>query len=266
MQKILLIPDCHFPYVDTSAFNCMLNAARSIKPDTVIILGDFFDFFAISQHRKNPWRKLDLASEIASGNAGLKQIEALGAKRKIFVEGNHEERLQRFLADAGSDVIRALGPAGLLKANTLPEVLNLKQRGWEWVPYRQHLKVGKLYVTHDVGKAGANAHVDAESVFQGNCVIGHTHRIATAVKGNLKGKGHVSAMLGWLGSFDEIDYMHRARAARDWAHGFGIAYMDEATEHVFLNVVNIVNNRCVVDGQIFTDKTDTKRKVKKNAA
>jgi predicted phosphodiesterase len=265
LQKILLIPDSHFPYVDQRAFDCMLNAAHHIKPDIVIIMGDFFDFYAVSQHRKDPRRRLDLAQEIAAGNAGLKLVEALGAKRKIFVEGNHEERLQRYLADEASDVIKTLEPAGLITSHTLPEALNLKKRGWEWVPYRQHLKVGKLYVTHDVGKAGANAHIDAEATFQGNVVIGHTHRIATAVKGNMKGKGHVAAMLGWLGSFSEIDYMHRARAIRDWAHGFGVAYMDEATEHVFLQVVNIVDYRCVIDGKVFGERRDNKRK-RSNAA
>jgi hypothetical protein len=83
--------------------------------------------------------------------------------------------------------------------------------------------IGRLYVTHDVGKAGASAVKDALSSYQDNIVINHLHRISYMVEGNAKGVPHVAACFGWLGDVRQVDYMFRVKANRDWALGFGDA-------------------------------------------
>jgi len=217
-----------------------LRAAKAIGVRRVALLGDFADCLSVSSHPKPPDRKLDLALELDAVDAALAEIEAVCDTERIYVAGNHENRLERYLAEKAPELFNTI---------SIPERLRLKERGWKWVPYKDHIKIGKLFLTHDCGKAGPNAHRDAMNAFQGNVVIGHTHRLGYAVEGNAKGKPHVGVMLGWLGDVKAVDYMFRIRAARDWAHGFGIMY-EEPNGHVHIQPVPIVNGRCVVEGKL----------------
>ena len=111
------------------------------------------------------------------------------------------------------------------------------------------LMIWCIIITHDCGKAGKYAHYDAQAAFEGNAIIGHTHRLGYAVVGNADGKPHVGAMLGWLGDVEQVDYMHRIRALRDWAHGFGVGYMmPDGCVHVV--PVPIINNTVIIEGKI----------------
>lgn len=250
LRRAAFIPDTHRPYHDQRAWRVLLAALRAFGPQTVVVLGDFFDCWAVSSHSKDPRRKLDLASEIADGDAGLRDLEALGADELIFCEGNHEWRLDRYVSDRAQEVYRTLAPAGLLTVRSLPEALGLKQRGWQWHPYKSFAKLGKLHLTHDCGRAGARAHEDAQAAFESNAVIGHTHRLALTVRGSARGEAHVGAMFGWLGDVTQVDYMHKIRALRDWALGFGIGWHDPSSGAVYVQPVPIVNYSVVINGQL----------------
>lgn len=218
----------------------MLRAGKLFRPDVVCILGDFADFYSVSSHDKNPNRAADLQFEVDDVRRGLKELMSLGASRHIYVSGNHEDRLERYLMQKA--------PA-LFNAVKVDEVLGLKALGWEYVPYKQHVMLGKLHITHDCGNAGAYAHYRAQETFQGNVIIGHTHRLGYAVVGNAAGKPHVGAMFGWLGDLDQIDYMHKASALRHWAHGFGLGYR-QGNGNVLLVPVPIVEGACLIEGRL----------------
>lgn len=253
LSKTLFIPDCHRPYHDKRAWSLLLKVARKLKPDTIVVLGDFVDFYQVSSHEKDLRDRPSFAEEIHSGNEGLDELDQLGAKRKVFIEGNHEQRLERFLnSERGQAQLQLLQDAGVVTIKGTQELLNLAHRGWEFVPYKRQIRLGKLYASHDYGSAGATAHTKAESVVGGSVVIGHTHRIAYSVVGNMKNRPHVAAMFGWLGDAEETNYMHRAKSMRDWALGFGIGYTDKAAGTVYLTPVPLVHYSCVVNGELFS--------------
>jgi hypothetical protein len=137
-------------------------------------------------------------------------------------------------------------PFGLVDTKAL---FRFTERGWECVEYRQHLKIGKMHFTHDVGHAGIYAHRQSRMAYEGNVVIGHCHRLAMEVAGTSKGPAHVGIMLGWLGDKGAIDYMHAAKASQ-WTLGFGVAYHERDTGNVHVTPVPIVDYRCVVEGVI----------------
>ena len=220
----------------------MLKVARDLKPKHINILGDFGDLYTPSAHRKDPRMDRRLKFEIDGINTCLDELDALKAKYKRYVSGNHENRLERFLIDKAPELFDFV---------KIEELLDLDSRGWEYTPYRQSTKIGKIHMTHDVGTAGANAHVDALNAFQDNAIIGHTHRMAYAIKGNAKGEAHVAAMFGWLGDVKKVDYMHRVKANRDWALGFGFGYLDTATQITYVTPVPIVKYTCVVNGKLY---------------
>lgn len=219
----------------------MLGAMKWWKPDALNVLGDFADFYSVSAHSKSPDRANVLEGELAAVNYALDKLDALGAKEKHFVAGNHEDRLTRYLQDKAPELF------GIV---SIPELFKLKSRGWTYTPYKQSRKQGEISITHDCGGAGANAHVKAGDTFQGNVVIGHVHRMAVTYSGNALGKTHVAASFGWLGDVEAIDYMHRVSALRSWNLGFGIGYQ-EASGVVHLQAVPIIDYSLVLEGRLF---------------
>lgn len=239
LDRWILIPDCHVPYHDKKAFGLMLKAARAAKIKKAVILGDFMDFMSVTSHVKGPDKADSLQWEVDCGNAVMDEVDAT-FDEVVFVEGNHCHRLVRYLSERA--------PA-LFSTVKLEKLFDFKGRGWKYVPYKKFHKIGKLHLTHDLGKAGKYAHYDAVASFQGNAVIGHTHRIGYAVEGSVRGEAHVGAMFGWLGDINQNDYMYDVRARRDWAHGFGVAYF-EPDGCVHLVPVPIVNGKVVIEGKL----------------
>lgn len=241
LEKILFIPDCHVPYQDKVAFNLMLKAAKVFKPDHVVILGDFADFYGVSSHSKDPNRALKLVEEMDAVKEALDQVKAIGARTNAFVAGNHEDRLERYLRDRAPELFNFI---------SIPKIMELKEKGFSYTPYKQSHRIGKMNITHDTGNAGRYAHYKSLDTFQHNIVIGHTHRLGYAVEGNAQGERHVTAMLGWLGDVKEIDYLHQVKAAKDWTLGFGIGYLEPKSEIVYLIPVPIVKNTCLIEGKL----------------
>lgn len=240
MRRLLLIPDTHTPYHDERAWNTMLKAARRFKPNIVVVLGDFMDCYQVSAHDKDPARRERFEDEVAVANACLSEIEAATPiAERHFIAGNHEHRLERLVWKNAPQLHSFV---------RIEKMLRLKERGWYYTPYQDFLKVGKLYLTHDEGNAGAQAHEKARSSFESNVVIGHTHRMAISYRGSAKGTSNVGAMFGWLGSLDKIDYTHRVKA-QQWQHGFGIGYLLKSGV-VHLQGVPIVNGGCVIEGKL----------------
>lgn len=244
LKRILFVPDTHRPFHDVNAWKLMLRGARAFEPDFVVVEGDFADFYKVSAHDKDPSRRASLQDEIDDVNKGLDELEAVTSKasKRFYVEGNHENRLQRYLWSQSA----ALADMRSLK---VPELFNLHARGWGYTPYKQHLKLGKLYITHEAGNAGFDAHRKAQHAFSSNVVIGHTHRIGYAIVGDARGRAHVGAMFGWLGSAEQADYMHRIQALTQWSHGFGIGFMEESGV-IHLQPIPIVKGRCVIGGEL----------------
>jgi hypothetical protein len=220
----------------------MLDVARVLKPETVICIGDLADFYSVSSHSKDPNRKATLKEEVAVVREKRAELDSLGATNKLFCEGNHEHRLGRYLQDKAPELF------GMID---VPSVLGLTENGWDFVEYRNHQKRGAVHYTHDTGSAGRYAAFKSLDIYQHSNVTGHTHRLVYVVEGNAVGEAKLSASFGWLGDVDKIDYMHRAKAKKDWSLAFGVGYEDTQTGHCFLTPMPIVEGRCVFNGELF---------------
>lgn len=242
LLPLLVIPDTHVPYHDKRAFNLMLEVAKWLGVQIVIVLGDFGDCFGVSDHSKDPNRALKLDKEVEAVNAELDRLDALGAKQKVFIAGNHEDRLQRYLQDKAPELFNFI---------SIPQMYRLEKRGWQYVPYKTDFKLGKVHFTHDVGHAGRSSVFQCLDTFQHSNVTGHTHRLAYIVEGNATGEHKLSAQFGWLGKVEDADYMHRAKAMKNWALGFGVGYFHPKTGFVYLTPVPVVKYTCVVNGKLF---------------
>ena len=242
LKKVLFLPDTHSPYHCKPAFDLVEKVVAGIGPfDEVVIEGDFPDFYSVSTHSKDPKRAGKFFEEVEVTKQLLRRVEGWGFTKQHYVMGNHEDRLDRYIHDKAPEMKGIVSCDGLLE---------LTRHRWHITPYKDHTMVGKVYVTHDVGKAGPSAVKDALSSYQDNVVIGHLHRISYMVEGNAKGVPHVAACFGWLGDVAQVDYMYRVKANRDWALGFGVGYVRD-NGFVYLQPVPIIDGSCCVEGKLF---------------
>jgi len=240
-RKVAFIPDVHVPNHDPRAWKLMLKVLDAFRPETIIILGDFAEFEPVSAHPRKPRSERFLTADLVPIASALAELESVGALHKIYVMGNHESRLERYIAK------NAPALDGLFSYDAWVQDL-----GWETVPYLETYKLGKLNITHDTGTAGMNAHRDAAADHMGSTIIGHTHRMSYEVRGKVDGVPYLAAMFGWLGKADKVTYLHNAKAAH-WVHGFGIGYtFPDGVTHV--QPVPIIGGRCVVEGRVYSLK------------
>ncbi len=227
--RLLVIPDCHHPYVDEAAWNAMLRFGRKWKPEWVIQLGDFGDFHCVSKHGD---AKGTLRKEINACNRALSQLDALGARRKHMVFGNHENRLRRYV-DEHPEMEGYLDVA---------KEFRLRKRGWTWTNYGKMFRLGKAYYAHDPSGCGAGAHYRAAKEGGHPIVHGHTHRAASVYMGNLAGEKRVGIMAGWLGDPERATYRHDLNKTHEWMHAFVVGHMrrDGVTR---FDIVPIVDGR-----------------------
>jgi hypothetical protein len=124
----LIIPDCHVPFADQRAYNLMLSVAQEI-PDLseLVILGDYADFYAVSSHGKHPEYMHVLMDEVSQVRKELERLAKMFPNTKrVFLQGNHEYRLERYIYDKCPDLF------GIVDT---PTILELKTLGYEYVPY-----------------------------------------------------------------------------------------------------------------------------------
>jgi predicted phosphodiesterase len=242
LESVLIIPDTHIPYEDARAWDLMMKVAKTFKPEQIVIQGDFPDFYAVSSHSKDPDRKSNLEWEVAAVKKRLDEVDALGAKTKHWIAGNHDDRLRRYLSDKAPELFGLVG---------IPQLFDLTKRGWTYTPYKEHRKIGRLYATHDVGTAGRFATYKALDTYQHSVITAHTHRMSYLVEGNSVGEYKLSASFGWLGDVNQVDYMTKAVARKNWTLGFGVGYLHKETGVAYLTPVPIVKYTVVVNGVFF---------------
>jgi hypothetical protein len=224
----------------------MIKAARALKLWGIVHLGDFLDCHIMSTHPKKFGRPtVTMETEITVGNKLLNDLDSLGATLKQYYRGNHEDRIERQLAEHPQF-------SGLVD---FEGSLQFKSRGWEVIQYNDYGNVGKMFFTHCVnGQAGINAFVAASKLFERSTGIGHVHRMATQYRGNLTGDTHVAASFGWLGDKKYADYMHNAARQNEWHLGFGIAYM-QPSGIVHVHTIPIIesdgNYSCEINGSLY---------------
>lgn len=235
-RTVMVWPDTHAPYHDPEAVAVALAVLRTVKPDTLVILGDFLDCYSVSRFPKDPKRKHLLREEIDQSIYILDEIQK-ACRNVKFIKGNHEVRLEA--------LIGAQAPAldGMI---SIEKELGIKERGWSLTEYKQSLKLGHMLYSHDFGRHGVHAGYQGLMDLGSNICFGHTHKLGTVYRG-----AHVSLNCGWLGDVNAVDYRHADIARREYQLGFGLVDEDESG-CVWPQAVAIVNGAAMVRGRRIT--------------
>lgn len=242
----LIIPDTHIPYHDEKAYALMLDVAKSVKDlSEIVILGDYADFYAVNSHGKHPDFSHVLVDEVNLVKKELERLNELFPKvKKVFIAGNHEYRLERYIQNNCPELY------GLADTRS---VLELDRLGYEYIPYGANQKYqilgSKLYARHE--PIGGGSHAAFGTVAKAGCsmVFGHIHRIQQYRSVFIDESDHLAACVGWLGDKNH-PVMQYVKSHPQWQLGFGLAHV-EANGHFWLDIKHIIDYATVHDGKVF---------------
>jgi len=224
----------------------MIKVAQFINPHEIVIGGDYADFYNISSHAKDPRIFQLLVDEVEDVRKGLDQLDKLFPRaKKIYIEGNHENRLERHLTDNAPALFGLTSTEHLLDINRRPN--------WKFVRYspNQSYKILNSYLRCKHTPLSTSAKATATKAL---CSLAyfHIHTIEESHIVGLDGTNHVCFSVGWLGDkrYDKVfDYV---KNHHQWQLGFGIVRVDPKTKYFYHQKIHIMDNyTCVVDGKLF---------------
>lgn len=245
IKKALIIPDCHIPYEDKKAYDLMLAVAKDIDPDEIVILGDYADFYGLSSHGKDAGIQELFQEELYEVIERLKELNKLFPNaKKVFIEGNHEYRLPRYLNKNCKELYGSV---------SVPNLLHLKHFGFEFVPYGPDQKYNvlgsKLVARHEPLAGGKHVAQNTVEKAMASVIFGHTHRIQEAQTVAIDGKNYRGISSGWLGDKDH-PVMSYVKNHHQWALGFSeVTVLEDGTW--FNNLIHIIDYKCNYNGNIY---------------
>lgn len=225
--KALLLPDIHWPYHDKKAIDAAVNYGLKIGCSVVVVQGDGFDCYYVSRFKKDPLRPSFPRERVISRGMFEDFTGQLGdsIRRKIFLCGNHEERIQNYIWEHAP----AFADVGALSVQSL---YGITDAGWEFVSNKElkragcrPFRLGKCYIFHghEIGMSGgaknfARLHYLKDPVNQINA---HHHQEDSAKFTKSSGEMDGSWTLGCLCRLSP-EYS----AFNQWGHGFGVVEWD----------------------------------------
>lgn len=248
-RDTVVLPDMQIPYHDRKYVKALQMFVKDYQPDALAHVGDHLD--APEPSRWNKGMAGEYAPTLqASINeahdvlAGFR--DALGDKPFHFKTGNHDERVETYIARYAPALgsIESLKIENLLGLNDLEIEChrNLYDIAPGWV--LAHLHEGGLNRTPG-GTAMGLARKIGKSV-----VGGHTHKVGLqheATGYNGKTKTLFGMEVGHAMSMKDAGYLKYGAA--NWVQGFGILRTDG--KRTWPELVTVQERRFIVDGQVY---------------
>ena len=213
-NKFVVLSDIHFPYHDEKALKAVYNFLSNTQVDTIILNGDILDFYDVSSFDKDPDRINSLQKEIDMAQKFFKKLRSLAPKAKIvFVKGNHEDRIERYL--------KKHPELYSLNALKLPNLLNLDNYVIGYSP--KGFKLGNLKIIHGdmVRKFSSYTARGELEKHDSSGISSYTHR------GGAFFYRTPERYLAWFESFCLCDLNPEYISEPNWQQGFLYGYIEK---------------------------------------
>jgi hypothetical protein len=247
-QTVLVGSDIHDKSCDPFWRHCFIDTARRVQPEKIVLNGDLFDLAEFGKYTVDP-RDFAIIQSIRWVQTFLRDMREAAPDAEITaIEGNHEFRLIRHLAEATPALRVVLSE---LHGFTVPKLLGLEEfevnyiarmdlAAWTERDVKEELKknyaiqYGALLWHHFpegrlMGFPGAN---------------GHHHKLRNE-----------PAYSPTFGSFNwhQLGCGHARSASytagEKWQMGFMLAHVDTQTKHSVLDNIEIKQDFAIIGGQ-----------------
>lgn len=262
MSKVetwIVLSDMQVPYHDPKALDAVEQYMSTLHITGLINIGDFLDMETISSFSQGRARLLNgkhISKDIQEANKILDRHLSIARKnnpsaRYIYLEGNHEERIERFLDEHPQF-------EGLLD---LPHLLDFSSRGVEWVrawSKGEVFNLGKATFTHGLSTSQYHAKKMVED-YGDSIFYGHTHDMMCIPKAT---KAHpdkviVGQSIGCL-CVRDMPYMN-GRPSK-WQQGFAVFFVLPDGTYTYYTP-RIFNGQFVgPDGKLYVGYTKPEKK------
>lgn len=224
-RSTLIFPDVHLGHHDAPAVRVALKLLDWVRPERVVFLGDVLDAHSASSHGASDRREKrapGYLEEVRLARRLLDHVEGTpGVEEVVFVEGNHEQRVERWAVSLGGlaeDVADVLSPQAQLS--------RARQRKFTWVPYVPdegrlpfHTLAPGLIACHGYSTAIHAAAAHLRKAHGLSVVHGHTHRAQDYVTRHpLTGEELQGHSPGCLSTLQPM----WLRGPNDWTHGVSV--------------------------------------------
>ena len=247
VKSAIILPDVHMTSDIPKDYAPVKNFIRDFKPNEIILLGDFMDVESLSAWDLDKRRIMEgrrFNKEISRANTELDYLQKY-ASAVTYLEGNHEDRVNRYL-DKNPEM------EGMIE---IPEQLGLKERAIKWIKMNDLYKKGNMYFTHGMYTNIHNARKHLQTLGC-NITYGHQHGTQTAMQNMKMQAPHMAYALGTLGD-KAPDYMKNRPA--NWINQFAVYYWDTKTGMFNMYPVNVIKNRFMWNGKVYGGKKTGRR-------
>ncbi len=252
---VLVASDFHAQYTDKFSMRVLLDTAKRMQPDVIMLNGDVLDLYGLSRFSKDPTAISGVQQEINYVVNGIfKPLrEACPNSQIDFGEGNHEWRLVNYLMTdapglAGLDCLEFgnLFKLDQFEINLVARKAFRKQVIKSRSQFRNFAIYGKnaLIVTH--GSATGSNPAKAELERWGMAgVSGHLHKFSSYTGGSGLTGPKTWQVLGCMARTSLAGQYMESPAA--WVNGFGYVEIHGKTAQI--TPVSIQDGFCSVAGQ-----------------
>lgn len=260
---VLVLPDLHIPHQDKPALRCALKAHELLRPARTIILGDWIDCEGFSSHpvksRAEHRAGTFFEEEIRPCNLLLDRLQN-NTGHLIYIEGNHEHRVERMVAEKGglwNDLADLVSPRRLLSEG---------RSNFTWVPYVPATQILKetsypiakdLIAIHGWSFATHVAATHLRIAKKWSVVFGHCHRMDSATS---RDPIDDTVYEAWSpGCLSKLQPLYMAHNPTNWVHGFSLVYVKDDLSSWTNYTVRIHKGRCVLPNGVRIDGNEEMR-------
>lgn len=281
LQKGVLIPDPHIgyrrdsysremiPFHDRRCLDIDLQVIRDVKPDLIVILGDFLDMPNWSKKFiRSPEFANILQASVQEGHWWLRNMrEIVPDARIVYISGNHEERMTRFQK---SNVKAAYGVKSATATEddpdllSIPNLLDLQSLQIEWIgnyPDGGHWINDNLIAEHGSttssvsGKSAGKVLDDARE----SHVFAHVHRVESATKTAYPKNGPKEYRATSLGCQVYLDNEGTEtpgqKKHQDWQNAVGVVEYESGNGYFSIYPLLIFNGQMIYNGKRYEGDT-----------
>ena len=249
-----VLGDVHLPWCDLRNLTLALEVMQDQGVQTLILNGDIGDFYAVNAHGpKHPDIKTTLDDEIYSIHQFLDRVQKMFPEI-IFVAGNHEYRLDRF--------VMANCPV-FWNHLTIEKMLDLEKRNMVYIPYNERYQIGnaQVFAQHSPPSYSQNAATTSiMKKMDQDHIWGCTHRPDISFRKGSSGKIYTSVMNGWFGSTGVFNQMKRDMPENkrvfsfmknhdQWGCSFSIVGVKD--ELHWIDHIVIKDYSCIIGGNLY---------------